>query len=609
MTTSSVKSNPMAIAIVGIGGVFPGSSNLDEFWDMIANGKSASARVKDGRWPAKVETFYDKKLGAPDKVASVKGCFLDKIPDDFADLKLTENIHELDPLFAIALKAAKDAFNDSVTKNLDRNRIPVIIANIALPADSTSAITTELFDAIVKNRLTPGSTNLIDSIKTNPLNRYSAELPAGLISQALQLGGGCTTLDAACASSLYAVKLACEELRSGRADAVLTGGVSRPSSQFTQMGFSQLRAISPSGVCRPFDKGADGLVVGEGAGMFVLKRLDDAISDNDKIYGVIRGIGLANDVGGSLLAPDKDGQVRAMRAAYLEAGWNPTDIQLVECHGTGTPKGDSVELESLKTMFEATNDIDCVIGSVKSNVGHLLTGAGAAGMMKLLLALKNTTLPPTANFKSFLNPEDTKFKVLTKALKWERPKNSLTRKCALSAFGFGGIDGHVLIEEWNKDNKSSNDSIPEITSTDDIDIAIVGMATKIGPLKNLEEFKLSTFNNRPAKIKLPKNRHPEILNEEWLQEGAYLEKLEIPFGKYRISPNEIPQILPQQLVILEAAYDAISDMKGDRSDTLNWGCFIGIGQDFQSSDFAFRWSANNNKFKNENIFIRILPMA
>ena len=170
--------------------------------------------------------------------------------------------------------------------------------------------------------------------KDNPYNRYSAELPAGLLAAGLGLGGGCYTLDAACASSLYAIKLACEELISGRADAVLTGGASRPSSQFTQMGFSQLRALSKSGVCRPFDKRADGLLVGEGAGMFMLKRLDDAIASNDKIYGIIRGIGLSNDVGGSLLAPDKEGQVRAMRAAYAQAHWSPDGW--LHYHGTGS---------------------------------------------------------------------------------------------------------------------------------------------------------------------------------------------------------------------------------------------------------------------------------
>lgn len=162
-------------------------------------------------------------------------------------------------------------------------------------------------------------------------------LPAGLVARALGLGGGSYTLDAACASSLYSMKLACDELRSGRADAMLAGGVSRPDSLYTQMGFTALSALSPSGRCSPFDAAGDGLVVGEGAGVVLLKRLSDAERQGDHIYGLICGIGLSNDIGGSLLAPDTEGQLRAMHAAYQEAGWRPDQVQLIECHGTGTP--------------------------------------------------------------------------------------------------------------------------------------------------------------------------------------------------------------------------------------------------------------------------------
>ena len=391
------KTTPLAIAITGIGGIFPGSDSLEEFWQMIASAKSASEVVPDGRWPEPAPSYHDTKVGAPDKVLSPNNCSIKHIPQNYEGIDLPlDFIKTLDPLYQIALQAGRDAFKDSVTKNLDLSRVPVIMANIVLPTDSISNITRNLYMQILKAESEHRTPSVEELFKDNPYNRYSAELPAGLLAAGLGLGGGCYTLDAACASSLYAIKLACEELRSGRADAVLTGGASRPSSQFTQMGFSQLRALSRSGCCRPFDKRADGLLVGEGSGMFMLKRLDDAIAANDKIYGVIRGIGLSNDVGGSLLAPDKEGQVRAMRSAYAQAHWSPADIQLIECHGTGTPKGDAVEISSIKEILQGTGSKDCVIGSVKSNVGHLLTAAGAAGLMKLVFALKNKELPPTA---------------------------------------------------------------------------------------------------------------------------------------------------------------------------------------------------------------------
>src|SRR5262249_22313653 len=184
----------------------------------------------------------------------------------------------------------------------------------------------------------------------DPVHRHVAGLPAGVVAQALRLGGGSYTLDAACASSLYALKLAVDELISGRADAMLAGGLSRPHCLYAQMGFSQLHALSPRGRCAPFDADADGLVVGEGAGLFLLKRLADALRDGDRIAGVIAGIGLSNDIQGKLLAPSSEGQLRAMRAAYDQAGWLPWDVELIECHATGTPLGDAVELASLQEL-------------------------------------------------------------------------------------------------------------------------------------------------------------------------------------------------------------------------------------------------------------------
>jgi acyl transferase domain-containing protein len=182
---------------------------------------------------------------------------------------------------------------------------------------------------------------------------------------------------------------------------MLAGGVSRPECLYTQVGFSQLRALSHSGRCAPFDKDADGLVVGEGAGIVMLKRLEDAVVDGDTIYTVIQGIGLSNDMSSNLLAPDSEGQVRAMKKAYESADWLPSDVDYIECHGAGTPVGDTTELISLMTLWEKLPEIipgQCAIGSVKSNIGHLLTGAGAAGLIKTVLGLHHKILPPSVNF-------------------------------------------------------------------------------------------------------------------------------------------------------------------------------------------------------------------
>ncbi|HNW36127.1 MAG TPA: polyketide synthase, partial [Candidatus Ozemobacteraceae bacterium] len=426
----------------------------------------------------------------------------------------------------------------------------------------------------------------------SPLNRHAAGLPAGLLARALGLGGGATTLDAACASSLYAIKLACEELRAGRADAVLTGGVSRPSCQFTQMGFSQLHAVSPTGVCRPFDAAADGLVVGEGAGMFVLKRLEDAVTQEDHIHGVIRGIGLANDIGGSLLAPDMEGQLRAMRAAYLEAGWQPDEIDLVECHGTGTPTGDRVEFKSLETLWNGLSGPAgrCVMGSVKSNVGHLLTGAGAAGMTKVLMALKHGELPPTAGFQKAApdwGMEHSPFRVETAARPWERRAPDRPRRAAVSAFGFGGTDAHVLVEEWlPAQGKPAERGSPAVESES---IAIVGIDAHFGPLEGKKEFQEAVLRGTSASRPRPATRHPLETGDGRWRNGAYLGNRNIAVGRFRISPKELPEILPQQLVMLETVDGALADALGKKGEAVRWGVFTGIGLDYNSTNFALRW--------------------
>lgn len=613
--TSKKHKAPYSIAITGIGGIFPGAGSLDEFWQMIVEGRSAAKKVPLGRWPEDGEYYYGENYEA-DKVRTLNCCAIDEIPNNYEGLNIDKaKLEGFDPLYKIALQAGRDAFFDTKRENLDLSRVQVILANIVLPTDSTSEITRKLNMSIIKGQLENKPLKKEDLFDSEPLNRLSAELPAGLLASALGLGGGGYTLDAACASSLYAIKYACDELCARRADAVLTGGVSRPSSQFTQMGFTQLRAISKTGVCRPFDKDGDGLVVGEGAGIFVLKRLEDAIAAGDKVYGIIRGIGLANDVGGSLLAPYSEGQLRAMHAAYKQAGWHASDVQLFECHGTGTPTGDAVELKSIKELIGNMypNNYECVVGSVKSNVGHLLTAAGAAGLMKLLFSLKHKTLPPTANFRNSdptLELNKGPIRIISKAQEWQEAKKGEPRKCALSAFGFGGIDGHILIEEYISDVQTQVEGHPVLRRNrlkpavfsknlslrhnekkqKHDDVAIIAVETQVGAVKNANDFMKAALNGTSLKAPIPQNRHQTMLDEAWLKEGAYIDGLEITPGEFKISPLELPEILPQQLLMLKTVSGALKNVLSDTSGAkLDWGTFIGISQDFEASNFASRW--------------------
>jgi len=593
-------SDRLDIAIVGFGAVFPGASDLAGFWENIRGGVDAAADVRPGRWFLDPDGAFASELGAADKVYSRRACLVDEVALDADGLALDpELLERLDPMFRIALRAAQDALESAGPETIDRDRTGVIFGNIALPTDASAALALETLGRTFDERF--GQVGPADA-PTEPLNRFVAGLPAGLVAQALGLRGGSFTLDAACASSLYALKLSCDELRSGRADAMLAGGVSRPSSLYTQMGFSQLRALSPSGRCAPFDERADGLVVGEGAGLFVLKRRADAERDGDRIHAVIRGIGLSNDVGGSLMSPDPEGQLRAMRAAYEQAGWVPSDVDLIECHGTATPAGDAAELQSLQALWtDAAHRAPCVIGSVKSNVGHLLTAAGSAGLAKVLLALEAETLPPTANFEHAADStlDRGPFRVLKEPRPWSVRDAATPRRAAVSAFGFGGINAHLLLEEWRPSKAPAATMRPPNCEP----IAIVGMDAHFGSWEGLRAFQERVLGGARDVVPEPPRRWWGVAESEWFEacgldadefRGHYLDGLEIPLGQFRIPPKELEEMLPQQLLMLKVMASALEDAGFGRERRVRSGVFIGIALDLNTTNFHFRWSVDES---------------
>jgi acyl transferase domain-containing protein/3-hydroxymyristoyl/3-hydroxydecanoyl-(acyl carrier protein) dehydratase len=602
------------VAIVGIGGIFPDAPDLAAFWDNIRSCRSASREVPHGRWMVPSDSVFDPEPGKADCVYSRCGCFIDRLPSasTLPDLAIDPALLDgLDPLFHLLIHAGKRAFDDGVTASLDRSRVGIIIGNLALPSETSAVLTRNWLGRTFEEQLL-GSAS--PPSPCSPLNRFPAGLPAGILARALGLGNGGYTLDAACASSLYALKLAMDELLSGRADAMLSGGVSRPDPLFTQMGFSQLRALSKRGICSPFDASGDGLVVGEGAGLFLLKRTEDAVAHGDRIYGVIRGVGLANDVGGSLLAPMSEGQLRAMRAAYRQAGWEPGDVDLIECHATGTPIGDAVEVASLKQLWSGVgrDDARCVIGSVKSNIGHLLTAAGGAALTKVLLAMGNETFPPTANFstpQSGMDLDNSPFRVLTSPATWQRRGDGIPRRAAVSAFGFGGINAHLLVEEWLPHSSSAAMSPhprevaarakPKILETKGIAIAVVGMDARFGQWQSLPAFQERVLGGDDAAAPAPPKAWHGASGCEWFREagldatpfaGFTMDEVALPANRFRIPPREMEEMLPQQLLMLQTAAGALHDAGRGRDDNASTGVFIGIALDLNSTNFSLRWA-------------------
>ncbi len=607
------------IAIVSAAGILPGAPDLPTFWRNVRDGVSAAREVPEGRWPVARADVIEASAGPrPDRTYSGRACVLDgPVEVDAAALEIDAAlVAALDPMNRIALRVAHDAWREAVTDGLDRTRVGVAVANIALPTDATSALASEVLGATLEERVLAarGEAPAAPPSRVHPLDRWSAALPGGLIARALGLRGGAFTLDAACASSLYAIKYARDELLAGRADAMLTGGLGRPDALYTQMGFCQLGALSARGVCAPFDASGDGLVVGEGAGFFVLKRLDDALRAGDRVRAVIRGIGLANDVAGNLLAPAAEGQLRAMRAAYGQAGWSPTDVDLIECHATGTPVGDATEVASLRELWGAsdTGSRTAVIGGVKSNVGHLLTGAGAAGLLKVLLALEHETLPPTANFERAapgMELDGSPFRVLRRAEPWGRRDEATPRRAAVSGFGFGGIDAHVLLEEHRPAAPTATatasvavsvGATPAAAPAAPAPIAIVGMAAHVGPWTSLDAFRERVLGGRSDDAPRPPRRWWGVERSRWfaargLDRAAFagfrVDEISATLGRFRIPPRELEQMLPQQLLLLGVAAAAADDAGwDDEGARLDAGAFIGIDLDPNTTSFHLRWA-------------------
>jgi len=615
------------IVVVGIGSVFPGAVDLDAFWHNIANGLESIRKVPEHRWSVTSAKMVSP-IPKPDMALSVRAGIVDPIVPDAENWGLDPSLAaDLDPLYHLVLKSGHAAFSDCEGKTADPARTGVILAAIALPTDASSRIAHEIIGRDLAERCL--MKNLGASVvppfrkltRRQCLAARVTSLPGALLARSLGLGGGSCTLDAACASSIYAVKLACDALESRRMDAVLAGGVSRPDNLYTQIGFSQLRALSPSGRCAPFDAGADGLVVGEGAGMLMLKRLDDAVAQGDRIYAVIRGIGLSNDMRGNLLAPDTEGQVRAMRAAYAAAEWSPSTVDHIECHGAGTPLGDRVELTSLRALWKGTrwSRNMCAIGSIKSMIGHLLTAAGAAGMIKTLLAMKHGTLPPSLHFTQAADGsplEGGPFRVQTKAGSWEPTKDGHPRRAAVSAFGFGGINGHLLFEEFDPVStaKPNSGGISPVTVAPPSEIAIIGMGVHIGPLRTLKAFQESIFRGESAFRKRPTGRFKgaDGVAANHLDgqgsHGAYLENFAVDIGEFRIPPNEIPDILAQQLLMLKTAAEAVDDARISLGRELpRAGTAIGMEFDLEDTDFHTRWQMIHQEESLRDAICRNIP--
>ncbi|MFM6105547.1 MAG: SDR family NAD(P)-dependent oxidoreductase [Sphaerospermopsis kisseleviana] len=460
------------IAIIGMASIFPQSKNLQEYWEKIIQKVDCITDVPPSRW--NIDDYYDPDPKTPDKTYCKRGGFIPDIDFNPMEFGLPPNILEVTDISQLlGLVVAKAAMEDagySESREFNRDRTGVILGvaigrQLAVPLGSR--LQYPVWEKVLKNSgLSDEDTQkVIEKIKSayvqweeNAFPGMLANVISGRIANRLDLGGMNCVVDAACASSLGALKMAISELVENRADMMITGGVDTDNSIFAYLCFSKTPAVSPGEKVKPFDAESDGMMLGEGVGMVVLKRLDDAVRDGDRIYAVIKGIGSSSDGKyKSIYAPHSQGQVKALRRAYENAGVSPETVGLIEAHGTGTMVGDPTEFTSITEVFSDNNPKKqyIALGTVKSQIGHTKAAAGAASLIKTALALHHKVLPPTINVTQphpKLNIENSPFYLNTETRPWI---SNQPRRAGVSAFGFGGTNYHVVLEEYTNEHEHS----------------------------------------------------------------------------------------------------------------------------------------------------------
>ncbi|WP_261512670.1 type I polyketide synthase [Chryseobacterium paludis] len=458
------------VAVIGLSCVFPGAQDANTFWQNIVNKVDSTQLAPADRIDP---VHFSDSTNSVDRFYCKRGGFISDYefdPTAFGILPLAVEGTEPDHLLTLDLvqKALEDAGVFQKQVSLEKTGIIIGKGNYAGPG-ATRAIeivrTGEQISSLLQELLPQVSSADIEKVKhafQERKGRFAADtamglipnLVASLVANRFNLGGAAFTVDAACASALLAVDHAVQELNRGRCDMVIAGGVHTGQNAAFWSIFAQLGAMSRQQQIKPFSMDADGLLIGEGCGFVVLKRLEDAVRDQDKIYAVIKGVGVSSDGNGtSVMSPSVKGQLKALKQAWTNADMDEKQIGYLEAHGTGTPLGDKTELQTLAQFFgKEEAALIAGIGSVKSNIGHAMPAAGIAGLIKTCLALHHDTLPPTLYCENpVADMEQTRFAPVQEPKNWS--KSGLPKVAAVNAFGFGGINAHVVLEGYDKPKK------------------------------------------------------------------------------------------------------------------------------------------------------------
>jgi len=516
------------IAIVATSAILPGSNTTDKNWTNILDGKDFIQDVPKSHWLP--EDYFDPDSDQFSKIYTKTGAFLSEIPFDPVEFNMPPNtLDATDTNQLLALIAAKRLLNQ--TKSVQNKKVDLknigIILGVAAGSEMQEQMSAKIQKPVWKKVLREHGLAETDvqEICSKIENQYPnwtentfpgllSNVVAGRVANKLNLGGCNFVTDAACASSLSAINVAMLELQSGNADMVISGGVDALSNIFMYMCFSKTHALSHTGDIRPFSNDGDGTILGEGVALFALRRLEDAERDGDTIHAVINSCGSSSDGKfKSIYAPSPEGQSRCINKTYESLDYGLGDVELVEAHGTGTKAGDAAEFQGLNTAFKNDKSTHnkskqyCALGTIKSQIGHTKSTAGAAGLLKVIFALQHKVLPPTIKIKSpndKMNIEDSSLYLNTQARPWIK-NSTQPRRAAVSSFGFGGSNFHISVEEYTG-NKTSAKRI--YTQLDNQEISVHLSAKNSSKLKDeIERLKIKLNSKRTTLLDIARQSH------------------------------------------------------------------------------------------------------
>ncbi|AJC65779.1 MULTISPECIES: beta-ketoacyl synthase N-terminal-like domain-containing protein [Dickeya] len=563
------------IAIVGLGCLFPGADNPMAYWENLCQEKDSASSISEKELGTSPENYYHPVPGTADKIHYNRNGYVRDFIFDAQGYRLPANeLNSLDALFKWTLYTAEQALSHSGYRHHENTlkKTGLIIGNIGMPTHTVKRMMTPFYHQLLQpyiQKLIHRPDFHFDEVwptaDYDDVNLITGGHNATVAALALGMAGPTFSLDAACSSALYAIKLASDYLESGKADLMLAGAVCHADHIYINHGFNVLQAFPKQGISIPFDRASEGLKAGEGAGMVALKRYRDAVRDNDTIYAVIESVGLSNDAGAKhMLVPDIQGQCAALERAYAHSD---TRIDYLECHATGTPVGDQVELASVERFFASHGNLP-LIGANKANNGHMLTASGMGSLLKVVLAMQHNQLPATPGVTELVNTPEGKLTlehVVREARPW--PATGAPKRAGINAFGFGGVNAHLVLCDDNAGLRAHT-SATKANIIPHQPLALVGMGIHLAETEQSAQLakaiqqEAQFFTELPATRWIGLEQRPDVLAQRGVTQapqGAYIERFDFDCKHFKLPPNVVGPHLLSHLFLLPVAERAFLD--------------------------------------------------